>query len=122
VRPIDGKLYEIVAGHRRTRAAKAAKFTEIPATIREMSDSEARQVQLIENAQRVGLAPLDEAEAYTALLETGFGLRDLAKTLSRKPSEIASRLTSSTCPDREVSPCIGPAPGRTRGAHWPHPR
>jgi ParB/RepB/Spo0J family partition protein len=93
VRPIDGKLYEIVAGHRRTRAAKAAKLTEIPATIREMSDAEARQIQLIENAQRVGLAPLDEAEAYTALLETGMSIRDLAKTLSRKPSEIASRLT-----------------------------
>lgn len=57
VRPIEGSLYEIVAGHRRTRAAKAAKLTEIPATIREMSDAEARHVQLIENAQRVDLAP-----------------------------------------------------------------
>jgi ParB/RepB/Spo0J family partition protein len=93
VRPIDTNLYEIVAGHRRTRAAKAAKLTEIPATVRAMTDAEARQVQLIENAQRVDLAPLDEAEAYAALLETGLGLRDLAKTLSRKPSEIASRLT-----------------------------
>ncbi len=93
VRPIDTNLYEIVAGHRRTRAAKAAKLKDVPATIREMSDTEARQVQLIENAQRVGLGPLDEAEAYGALLETGLSLRDLAKTLSRKPSEIASRLT-----------------------------
>ncbi|HYK05160.1 MAG TPA: ParB/RepB/Spo0J family partition protein [Thermoanaerobaculia bacterium] len=93
VRPIEGNLYEIVAGHRRTRAAKAAKLKEIPATIREMSDAEARQVQLIENAQRVDLAPLDEAEAYAALLETGMTIRDLAKTLSRKPSDIASRLT-----------------------------
>ncbi len=38
------------------------------------------------NAQRVDLAPLDEAEAYTTLLESGMTIRDLAKTLSRKPS------------------------------------
>jgi ParB/RepB/Spo0J family partition protein len=93
VRPIEDSLYEIVAGHRRTRAARAANLPEIPATIREMSDAEARQVQLIENAQRVDLGPLDEAEAYAALLETGMTIRDLAKTLSRKPSDIASRLT-----------------------------
>lgn len=93
VRPIEGGLYEIVAGHRRTRAAKAATLTEVPATIRDMSDGEARQVQLIENAQRMDLAPLDEAAAYAALLETGLSLRDLARALSRKPSAIASRLT-----------------------------
>jgi ParB/RepB/Spo0J family partition protein len=93
VRPIDANLYEIVAGHRRTRAAKAAKLKEVPATIRAMTDAEARQVQLIENAQRVDLAPLDETEAYAALLETGMTIRDLAKTLSRKPSDIAARLT-----------------------------
>jgi hypothetical protein len=50
-------------------------------------------VQLIENAQRVDLAPLDEAQAYASLLETGLTIRDLAKTLSRKASEIAARLT-----------------------------
>jgi ParB/RepB/Spo0J family partition protein len=93
VRPIDGNLYEIVAGHRRTRAAKAAKLTDVPATVREMTDAEARQLQLIENAQRVDLLPLDEADAYAALLETGLTIRELAKTLSRKPAEIAARLT-----------------------------
>jgi len=93
VRPIDGNLFEIVAGHRRSRAAKAAKLTTIPATVRELTDAEARQIQLIENAQRVDLLPLDEAEAYAALLKTGLTIRDLAKTLSRKPSDIAARLT-----------------------------
>jgi ParB/RepB/Spo0J family partition protein len=93
VRPVNGDLYEIVAGHRRTRAATAAGLIEIPATIRALTDADARQMQLIENAQRVDLPPLDEAEAYAALLETGMTIRDLAKTLSRKPSDIACRLT-----------------------------
>ena len=93
VRPLDHHLYAIVAGHRRTRAARPAKLKEIPATIRAMSDAEARQIQLVENAQRVDLVPLDEAAAYSALMETGLTIRDLAKTLSRKPAEIAARLT-----------------------------
>lgn len=93
VRPINDNLFEIIAGHRRTRAAKVAKLAEIPATVREMSDAEARQLQLIENAQRVDLPPLDEAKAYAALLQTGVSIRDLAKTLSRKPSDIAACLT-----------------------------
>jgi ParB/RepB/Spo0J family partition protein len=92
VRPIDGE-YEIVAGHRRSRAARAAGLTEIAATVRHLSDSEARQLQLIENAQRVDLPPLDEAEAYAALIETGMTVRELAKALSRKPADIAVRLT-----------------------------
>ena len=93
VRPITGNLYEIVAGHRRSRAARAAGLEEIPVTVRELGDADARQLQLIENAQRVDLPPLDEAEAYAALLDTGMTIRDLAKTLSRKPADIAARLT-----------------------------
>jgi ParB/RepB/Spo0J family partition protein len=93
VRPIADGTFEIVAGHRRSRASKAAKLTDIPATVRELTDTEARQMQLVENAQRVDLLPLDEADAYAALLETGLAIRDLAKLLSRKPSDIAARLT-----------------------------
>jgi ParB/RepB/Spo0J family partition protein len=93
VRPVPDGAYEIVAGHRRTRAARAAQLTAVPATIRVLSDGEARQLQLIENAQRVDLAPLDEAEAYASLIATGLTIRDLATRLSRKPADIASRLT-----------------------------
>jgi len=93
VRPIADGVFEIVAGHRRSRAAKAAKLRDIPATLRELTDTEARHIQLVENAQRVDLLPLDEAEAYATLLESGMSIRDLAKTLSRKPSDIAARLT-----------------------------
>jgi ParB family chromosome partitioning protein len=43
VRPIADGTFEIIAGHRRSRAAMAAKLTDIPATVRELTDAEARQ-------------------------------------------------------------------------------
>lgn len=63
-----GEYYQIVAGERRWRAATRAGLHEIPALIKELSDSEALQVALIENIQRQDLDPLEEAEAYSRLL------------------------------------------------------
>ncbi|MCS7225198.1 MAG: ParB/RepB/Spo0J family partition protein [Armatimonadetes bacterium] len=66
VRPRDGH-YELVAGERRLRAAKRAGLKEIPAVIRDCTDSEVLALALIENLQREGLNPLEEAKAYKAL-------------------------------------------------------
>jgi ParB/RepB/Spo0J family partition protein len=61
--------YELVAGERRYRAALAAGLTDIPATVRELSDSDVLEIQVIENLQRKDLAPLEEAEGYERLLK-----------------------------------------------------
>ncbi len=63
-----GDDYEIVAGERRWRAASRAGLHEVPAIVKELSDSEALQVALIENIQREDLDPLEEAEAYSRLI------------------------------------------------------
>jgi ParB family transcriptional regulator, chromosome partitioning protein len=55
----DG-MYELVAGARRFRASKLAAKSTIPAIIRDLSDSECREIQLIENLQREGIHELDE--------------------------------------------------------------
>jgi ParB family chromosome partitioning protein len=68
VRPKDDG-YELVAGERRLRAAQAVGLTEVPVTVREMSDTEARQFALTENLQREDLNPVDETEGILALLE-----------------------------------------------------
>lgn len=68
VRP-QGDGYELVAGERRYRAAQAVGLTEVPVTVREMSDTEARQFALTENLQREDLNPVDETEGILALLE-----------------------------------------------------
>jgi len=93
VRPLAKERYEIVAGHRRTRAATAAGLTDIPATVRELSDADARKLQLVENAQRENLSPTDEADAYAALADVGMSVREIAVAVGKKPGEIAVRLT-----------------------------
>jgi ParB family chromosome partitioning protein len=59
--------YEVVAGERRYRAALALELTDVPVVIREMTDEEAREVQIIENLQRQDLHPLEEADGYHTL-------------------------------------------------------
>jgi len=61
--------YELVAGERRYRAAQAVGLTEVPVTVREMNDTEARQYALTENLQREDLNPVEETEGILALLE-----------------------------------------------------
>ena len=60
--------YEIVAGHRRVRAARAAGVLEVPAMIRDLSDLDVLEMQLVENLQRADLNPLEEAHGYASLI------------------------------------------------------
>lgn len=71
--PTEGDRFQIVAGERRFRAAMLAGLTEIPAMQREMEDSDAAVVALVENLQRQDLNPLEEAEGFQRLLDE-FGL------------------------------------------------
>lgn len=73
VRPL-GRGYEIVAGERRWRAAQLAGLTEVPVTIRELTDQEARHLALIENLQREDLNTLDEVDAKLELAAETLGL------------------------------------------------
>jgi ParB/RepB/Spo0J family partition protein len=66
VRPVDGQ-YELVAGERRLRAAKLAELTTVPATVRELTDLEADEIQVVENAQRVDLNYVEQADAFDRL-------------------------------------------------------
>lgn len=67
VRPVGDK-YELVAGERRYRAAGECGLTEVPVTIREMSDKQAIQYALVENLQREDLNPVEETEGILQLL------------------------------------------------------
>lgn len=72
VRPLKGAdqgRYEIIAGERRWRAAKSADLDEIPVIIRDIPDSAAVAVSLIENIQREDLNPLEEALALKRLID-----------------------------------------------------
>ncbi len=61
--------YEIIAGERRWRAAQLAGLDAVPAVVREISDSAAIAVALIENIQRENLTPLEEAQSLRRLID-----------------------------------------------------
>lgn len=83
--------YEIIAGERRWRAAKAAKLQTIPCIIRTTDEREAMKLALIENVQREDLNPIEEAVAYKSLLDDYSLTQDkLAKTLGKSRSYIAN--------------------------------
>ena len=64
-----GDGFEIVAGERRWRAAQRARLHTIPALVREIDDSTAAEIALIENVQREDLNAIEEAEGYRQLIQ-----------------------------------------------------
>ena len=106
VRPMLRGGYQIVAGERRYRASRLAGLTEIPAVIRELTDSETMQLALIENLQREDLSPLEEAAGYKKLTDDfGFSQEEIAKTVGKSRSAVANTLRLLTLPD-EVKPLL----------------
>ncbi|WP_367847035.1 ParB/RepB/Spo0J family partition protein [Rhodoferax sp. WC2427] len=61
--------YELVAGERRYRASLAAKRDTIPAMVRDLTDDQVLEIQIVENLQREDIAALEEAEGYERLMQ-----------------------------------------------------
>ncbi len=88
-----GEWYEIIAGERRSRAARGAGLTVIPAIIRELNDQEMALISLIENLQREDLNVVDEARGYERLLqEFHVTQEELANRVGKSQSTIANKL------------------------------
>lgn len=68
VRPVGPNKFEIIAGERRSRAAKLAGLDEVPVLVREVPDESAAAMALIENIQREDLNPLEEAQGIARLV------------------------------------------------------
>jgi len=98
VRPLpegEAGTYELVAGARRFRASKIAKRETIPATVRELTDAQALELQVIENVQRVDVHPLDEAQGYAALIQLQpdtYTVESIASRVGRSPAYVSGRL------------------------------
>jgi ParB family chromosome partitioning protein len=104
--PTTADRYQIVAGERRFRATMLAGLNEIPAMLREMDDSDAAVIALVENLQRQDLNALEEAEGYQRLLED-FGLTHeaLGYAVSKSRSHVGNTIRLLRLPEsikREV--------------------
>src|SRR3990167_2623093 len=88
-----GGGYELIAGERRLRAARALKIPTVPVIVRRASELEKLELALIENIQRNDLNPIEEAAAYRKLVDE-FGLTQdqAAKKMGKSRSQIANRL------------------------------
>ena len=89
--PTHPERFYIVAGERRWRAAALAGLHEVPAIVRDMSDTEAATAALIENLQREDLNPMEEAEGYSRLLDE---LRVTQEKLSEAVGKSRSHVTN----------------------------
>ncbi|WP_404444977.1 ParB/RepB/Spo0J family partition protein [Microbacterium marinum] len=88
----DGQ-YELIMGERRTRAAREAGLTAIPAILRETEDEFLLRDALLENLHRSQLNPLEEASAYQQLLEDfGITQEELASRIGRSRPQISNTI------------------------------
>jgi ParB family chromosome partitioning protein len=102
VRPVSGEeaAFELVAGERRWRAAQRVGLHEVPAIVRAFADSEALEIALVENLQREDLSPLEEAEAYSRLVdEFGRTQAGLAEAVGKSRSHVANTLRLLSLPE-----------------------
>lgn len=97
------KGFELVAGERRTRAARLAGLKNIPAIIKEFNDVEMMEIALIENIERENLNPIEEAKAYENILKiNNITQEELAHKFSRSRSYITNMLGLLTLPDMVI--------------------
>lgn len=91
VEALDG--YQLVAGERRLRAARAAGLEHIPAVVRRLDEQAQLEVALIENLQREDLDPIDAAHGFRRLIdEFGFTPERIAEQIGRARSTVANTL------------------------------
>ena len=92
--------YEIIAGERRWRASKMAGLSEIPVVIIDGDDLKVAQISLVENVQRENLNPVEEALAYSALLERyNMTQEQISREVGKSRSAIANMLRLLDLPD-----------------------
>jgi len=94
------KGYELIAGERRTKAAKKAGLEKIPAVIKDFNDQEMMEIALLENIQREDLNPIDEAMAYEKIIEIGHMTQEeFAKKFGKSRSHVTNMLGLLVLPD-----------------------
>ncbi len=93
LRKIDNERYEIVAGERRWRAARAAGLEKVPSIIRDFTDEENMVIAIIENMQREDLNSIEEAEGLRQMIETyGFTQEEVSRSVSKSRPYITNAL------------------------------
>ena len=104
LRPLSSGGYELVAGERRYRAAIESELAEVPAVIRELSNSDALSLALIENLQREDLNPVEETEGILQLLSLHLEItvEEVISLLYRLSNESKGKVTRNVTGNETV--------------------
>ncbi len=98
--PGEDGVWQIIAGERRWRASQMARLSQVPIVVREMDDVEVFEVAIIENVQRADLNPLEEADAYTMLMQRFGRTQDaVAGVVGKSRSHVANTLRLLQLPE-----------------------
>jgi ParB family chromosome partitioning protein len=93
--------YELIAGERRLRAARALGIAEVPVIVKNVSDVDALELSLIENIQREELNAIEEAKAFQRLMqEFGFSQEEVARAVGKDRATVANTIRLLTLPKR----------------------
>lgn len=92
VRQLDADRYQLVAGERRWRAARAAGLDHAPAVVLDTPDSDLLTIALVENLQREDLNPIDQAAAFQYLLDTGLSQTQIAQQIGKSRAAVANTI------------------------------
>jgi ParB family chromosome partitioning protein len=100
VRPRQAGGFELIAGERRWRAAQQAGAPTVPALVRETGDRDSLLLGIVENVAREQLSPVEEARAYTVLIdEFGLGLGEIAERVGRSKPSVSNRIRLLELPE-----------------------
>ena len=100
VRPLEGGMYQIIAGERRWQASKLAGLQQVPIRVKEASDDKALELALIENIQRSDLNPIEEAYGYRRMMERlNMTQAEVAQAMSKGRSTVANALRLLELPE-----------------------
>jgi len=110
VRPLPGtgeqgqELYQLIAGERRWRAAKAAGLTVVPAIVHAVGDQEALELALIENVQRHDIGAVEAAHAYRRLAqEFGLSQESIAQRVGKGRVSVANTMRLLDLPEEALT-------------------
>lgn len=84
--------YELIAGERRWRASRMAGLAQVPVVVIEANEEESLELAIIENIQREGLNPVEEADSYRAIMAFGLTQDDVAKKVGKDRATVANYL------------------------------
>lgn len=99
VRRLPNEMFELIAGERRMRASQRAGRTTVPCVVLELSEAETLEVQIVENAQREDVNPMDEARALGRLREhLDYDVAEIAERIGKSEAYVYNMLKLCALP------------------------